>query len=452
MLRAIGVKVRSAGFAILACMLVLAAARPVQAQSTAEILKRMEKLEAEVKELRAELAKKTETPAPALAPVAMAPAPAKPGATQAAAAAPALDPPKTVHSGEKQVELTISGQVDRGVLYTADGAKAGFNQVDNDASSSRVRWVGKATFDENWSAGTQIEADFRQNAPSRINQNTTATGSDAGFRIRKTEAYFDNRYAGRLWLGFGDTASNTTSEQTLSGTDLVSYSGASGNDGIAGGFLFRNKVGNAVVKGPGGLSTITIGSVFDQLDGLSRQNRIRYDTPNIQGASLSASALGDGAWDVAGYYHAKLFGQVEVLGSVAYSTPTSVLSGVADRANGSISLLHTPTGISATFASGRDTFDSGTGRNNDRSFRSFQIGWQHQFFDFGKTFAALDIFQGSNEGVDGDYALSLGGGLVQKVDPLSTDLYVGARNFSYSRSNANFADIQAVITGARVKF
>lgn len=424
--------VRKTGTAAAICMMALCTVPPANAQSNEQILKRMEQLEGELKSLKGQLEKKAEkTDKPASGEI----------------------PAGVTHSGSKNVELTISGQVDRGVLYTSDGAKSGFQQVDNDHSSSRVRWLGKARFDKEWTAGTQIEVDFRQNSTAVVDQNTSAGGtgnSPSSFRVRKTEAYFDSTRFGRVWVGFGDPATETTTEQTLAGTDLVSYSGSRDT---AAGYIFRSSVGGKAVKGPGGLTGPTISNTFDELDGITRANRIRYDTPTFQGLQFSASALGDGAWDGAAFYHAKFFDQFEVVAAGGYAVPTSNISGVSDRLGGSASVLHTPTGISLSGAIGRDTFDSGsTTRHNDRSFRFFQVGWQHDFFDFGRTYFALDFFEGSNQAKDGDYSHFIGGAVVQHVRKIATDFYLSARNFSYDQSAANFEDIQAVLTGARVKF
>jgi hypothetical protein len=41
---------------------------------------------------------------------------------------------------------------------------------------------------------------------------------------------------------------------------------------------------------------------------------------------------------------------------------------------------------------------------------------------------------------------------VQNLDPVATELYAGYRHFDLSRDGADFDPINAVLSGARVKF
>ena len=66
--------------------------------------------------------------------------------TAAAESSPEQAPPSRTGptTGTDQVRLEISGQINRGVLLTDDGDRNDVFFVDNDNSSSRVRFVGKA--------------------------------------------------------------------------------------------------------------------------------------------------------------------------------------------------------------------------------------------------------------------------------------------------------------------
>jgi hypothetical protein len=46
----------------------------------------------------------------------------------------------------------------------------------------------------------------------------------------------------------------------------------------------------------------------------------------------------------------------------------------------------------------------------------------------------------------------VGAFVVQNLDPVATELYFGYRHFDLSRDGADFDPINAVLTGARVKF
>jgi hypothetical protein len=115
----------------------------------------------------------------------------------------------------------------------------------------------------------------------------------------------DNPIAGRVTVGYGDTASNSTSEVDLSGTTVIGFSEV---EDLAGGILFRDKNGE--------LSDTTIGNVFDNLDGLGRDDRIRYDSPSFTGVKFSTSAVADNRWDAAIRYGGD-FGPVKTAAAIA---------------------------------------------------------------------------------------------------------------------------------------
>jgi hypothetical protein len=91
---------------------------------------------------------------------------------------------------------------------------------------------------------------------------------------------------GTLRLGQGDTATNGTSEVDLSGTDVAAYSSV---DDVGGNFEFRD---NGVGTG------ITVSDSRSNFDGLSRKDRVRYDTPKWAGffASGSVGNNSSGMW------------------------------------------------------------------------------------------------------------------------------------------------------------
>jgi hypothetical protein len=55
------------------------------------------------------------------------------------------------------VKLTVSGQVNRGVLFVDNGDTSDIFHVDNDNSSTRLRFVGTGTLTEDVTVGSQIE-------------------------------------------------------------------------------------------------------------------------------------------------------------------------------------------------------------------------------------------------------------------------------------------------------
>jgi hypothetical protein len=71
---------------------------------------------------------------------------------------------RNVISGKQGVKLTVSGQVNRGLLYVDNGDQDDFFHVDNDNSSTRVRFVGSGALTDDITVGSQIEVQFESNS------------------------------------------------------------------------------------------------------------------------------------------------------------------------------------------------------------------------------------------------------------------------------------------------
>jgi len=345
--------------------------------------------------------------------------------------------PREMQSGMDQVRLTISGQVNRGVLLTDDGEDTEAFFVDNDNSSTRIRLLGDARLNDDITAGTVIEVQFESNSTADVSQDNQRNVGDNSFTERKLELFFDSETYGRIWLGQGDTASNGTSEQDLSGVTVVGYSGIAD---LAGGIQF--------VDGDGNLSGVTIGSTFNNFDGLSRDDRVRYDTPSFHGAKLSGSVIADDRWDLGVIYSRELLGEHAFQAAIAYAD----VDDDFDQVNGSASvLLGGPLpGINLTVAAGQRDFDEG-GRNSG-NFVYGKVGYLFDPFSFGSSAVAIDYYYGEDVDADGDESASIGLLAVQNVDRIGTELYAGYRNYDLDRDGENFDDVNALLVGARVKF
>ena len=336
-----------------------------------------------------------------------------------------------VDSGNDKVKMAISGQVNRGVLYADDGTDTGIMHVDNDNSSTRFRLIGSGKYDDDITVGTQIEVQFESDSTANINIDGSTTGGANSFTERKLELFFDHARFGRIWLGQGDTASNGTSEVDLSGTGVIGYSGVTD---LAGGIDF------------GGIGSGTeVGDVFSNFDGLSRDDRIRYDTPSFSGFKLSASSAEGNKHDAAVRFSGDLGGGLRLAAATAWAKSATLDSQI----NGSVSLLHV-SGFNVTAAGGRQTLRD-PARTEDPIFYYAKLGYLWKG-GIGNTAFAVDWEQANDVAADDDEATTFGIFLVQKVDSIATEFYIGARNYQLDRPGANFDDILAVLAGARIKF
>ena len=204
-------------------------------------------------------------------------------------------PKNLVRSIGDKVSVKLYGQVNRGILYVDDGENSELMHVDNDNSSTRIGLSGSAKLNDDFSVGTKIEVQFESNSTVAVNQNNASGVGPNNFTERHLDLFFKSKTFGKLSLGQGDTASNGSSEVDLSGTSVAGYSAVGG---LAGGMLFFD-------QNPGALSNVRSGRAFSNMDGLSRRDRIRYDTPAFAGFTLSGSVVEGERQDLALRYSGK---------------------------------------------------------------------------------------------------------------------------------------------------
>ncbi len=356
------------------------------------------------------------------------------------AAAQTASSGKVVESANDNINLTLSGQVNRMLNIANDGENTEVFHVDNDNSSTRFRLVGKGQVNNDVSLGSTIEVQMESNSSANVDQDNERGIGGTSFTERKLEAWFQSKRLGKLSIGQGDTASNGTSEVDLSGTTVIGYSGIAD---AAGGLEFRDK---NLAGSP--LSGIDINDAWSNLDGQSRDDRLRYDTPSFGGFKASVSAIADGAWDVAARF-GRDFGGVRVAGAAAYGQPHNG-SDIDYRLNGSASVLLTGIGLSFTGALGLDGRDDA---QNDPFFWYTKLGWQSRnLVPMGGTAFSVDFGIADEIRVVNEDILTIGFQAVQRIAGYGTELYVGVR---YHDLDSNAADTDPIIVGSvgtRIKF
>lgn len=421
LMKRIGAPVRSLLLGTIILAIFSLAGAPVFADELGELKAQVEALMKRIEDLEA---KQTQT------------AKVAKEAQKAAERLPLAAPQRVVTSGNDNIQLEVSGQVNRAALFVDDGDRSRFFHVDNDNSSTRVRFVGKGRLNEDLSAGTLIEVQFESNSSAAIDIDQDGEAGPNNFTERHLTAYLDSKTLGRLWVGQGDTASNGTSEVDLSGTAVIAYSGI---EDLAGGISFKNAATQAKL--------VTIGGAYNQFDGFSRRDRIRYDTPTLGGFKLSSSFIQGDAWDVALRYSAD-YQAMKVAAAIAYADGAQRFDFT--QANGSLSVLH-DSGLNLTFAAGERDLD--TRLAGDDPFTYYvKAGYQFQPFDFGKSAVAIDYGITDDLAADGDEFATWGAFWVQKIDKIATELYFGYRNHDLDRPGVSVEDIDVVVVGARVKF
>lgn len=342
---------------------------------------------------------------------------------------------REVTSGQERVKLAVSGQVNRAVNMVDDGDNTKAYFVDNDASNSRIRFIGTAKMTEDLALGSRIEFAFAPNESSTVTQGNEG-GDENYIQGRWAEVSLDSKSYGKLSLGKGDTASNNTSQVDLSRTDVIMYSSISD---IVAGIQFRTSNGKE-------LTGIRVSDAFNDQDGLSRQSRVRYDTPSFYGFGLAGSVVSNQREDASLFWGGQGLG-FKAAAAAAVSYPNQ--DNTNNRYNGSFSILHEKTGLNLTLSAGLLDQE----HQDDPTNLYGKLGWIANFFDFGATAFGVDYTRSSNLPAENDEGYSVGASMVQSLDKFGTELYIQYRFYSLDRdSGPSVENINVGTVGGRIKF
>ena len=348
---------------------------------------------------------------------------------------------------ERPQRLRFYGHFTPTVLSVHDGVDRHTFAADNSNSGGRLGfWFENPWGDSIFRANVEIALGVRPSASvSQIYEPPLIDFQ--GQSLRKAEAILETQRWGKFSIGQGSMGSDGVAESDLSGTGLASYVGISDT---AGGFLFRTQAGT--------LSTVTIKDAFPTFDG-GRSQRLRWDSPEIKfgvlGSLRFAGSVGredisrnvtfnDALQDL-GLFYRNSIGQFAVAGSVGLSIADLASGGTTPQIAGSFSVLHHPTGLNATFATGS--------RDAGGEYGYIKLGIKRDFFGIGNSAFAVDFYESVDTVQSGSRAESFGVGLVQTVNRINTDVFIGYRKHKYwGTGAAAYRDIDSVMFGLRWQF
>lgn len=351
-------------------------------------------------------------------------------------------PDTVVTSGSEKIKLAISGHINRATNIADDGDDTKAYFVDNDTSNSRIRFVGTGEVAQDTTLGSTLEVAFSPNNSFDVSQDNES--ADDFIDVRKVEGFVRNDAYGQLLFGKGQAAADDTAEYDLSlVAGPIMYSGIAD---IVGGLQF---------SADGALTGVTVGDAFFNFDG-DRQDRIRYDTPVFgPGVQFSVSAGDDQRYDAAvtwggdyGDWSGVDIGSFTTLGALSIQDPSQ--NDVDWRLAGSYSVLHNPTGLSATLSGGMEELGSG----GDNPFNLYgKLAWDTSFFQFGQTGFGVDFTYGENVSGEGDEGMGVGVAAIQLIEDFGTEIYTQFRVYDLDRNEGDSVDEIFVGTvGTRVKF
>jgi len=375
----------------------------------------------------------------------------------------------TVRKGNRKVSVKLTGQVIRQMLFWDDGIEDDVYFTDGGFTHSRFSLEGTATISPGRKAGFILQHDYLvSNDPNTISNcdTDTLTGTQCNAlpnavvanQERFADLFISDDKLGKVSLGQGNMASNGTAEVDLSGTGFL---GGSDMEASVSAFRFRTGAGG---YGP------AIGGVINNLDGFSRRDRIRYDTPSLGGFIFSTSYAADDEVDFALRF-AKEWNSVRCAAAVSAGHSTTEdneldINGVRQSDDawvyvGSASCLHTPSGLNLTIAYGEtdEGHDSSGvnvgGSTGDREYFYIKGGISRRWNSHGKTSISVGYGNYDNIGLTNTSAEAdaVEVALVQAIDSAAMSLYAAYYHYEFDDNTAtSFEDFDAVIAGARIKF
>jgi len=329
--------------------------------------------------------------------------------------------PLSANAAEK-LEFKVSGQVSRAMTFADNGAETDTLFVDNNNSGTRLRVTGKMDINPGLTAGIAWETQYQDNSSGSLDIGDS--DSSSAFISRKRELWFKGGW-GKLSLGQGDGAANNTSESDLSGTWIANNSG----DFLHTGFSFADGAGNKVIG---------MGKAFSNFDGLSRNDRLRYDTPKYGPLGLAVST-GQDKSELGLFLGQKLSGGSKVKAALGY-----VNNEASD---------FTQLGLSASYltAGGFNV----TGALGER-YRDGAVDPDSLYIKVGQKMGPHNLSVGYHKVND----LALAGDEAERVNvqwvyniAKGVELFADYQNASLDRaSGPSLGDIDTIAIGSRIKF
>ena len=354
-----------------------------------------------------------------------------------AVAAPVATSPATagaINAGQDKMSVSISGQVNKEILYHDDGLTGSTAIVDNAASNTRWRIVGKGNITESVSVESRLETSL-SSSPSTAH--TTANKSRGtgqnNFTIRVAHIKFTHKAAGSVTLG-----------QTWEATDGIQFQDQDGAWMVA--EAFSDHTSSGVMRNTAGATTSTT-ATFSSIDG-GRDDGIRYDSPTFGGLRLAVSYTNGDEMHYAAFYGGS-FGGISVGAAVGYLTGSDDNSN--DSLAGSIGLAH-DSGMSVLLVAGETDFTGSGVTRADGGNIYGKIAYGTSINDLGGTSFAIGYGETSDLAAAGTEIDMLNFGVAQSVSAIGATMYAGATRISADTAATSFDDYWAAYVGARVKF
>jgi predicted porin len=302
----------------------------------------------------------------------------------------------TVRKGNRRVSLTLSGHVNRSILYWNDDFDHDIYSVDNAIANSRFRLTGTGKINADLTAGFYMEFGMalgaRSHQVSQVDDDGFAGSGgilagavfgdgiggagDSVIDFNQSYWYINSKHWGRLSVGRLSTTTAGISVIDLSNTGVI----ANSQPFLwGGGFFTRNGLGQFGLSwgnlcgGPSVGTTVLPPTILNPgagayatdcgIHALSRHDAVMYTTPTWHGFTFGASFGEDDFWDASARYAGEWHG-FRIAAGVGYRRyddrevdfPTPLLPLVSPKTGqlndtdrrawlSSASLMHIATGL-----------------------------------------------------------------------------------------------------------
>ena len=345
---------------------------------------------------------------------------------------------KVAYSSFANVNVSLYGQFNPAALYVNNGDSSKLYVVDNVHSQSRLGLRARVDTTSGWQVGGRFEFGISGNASTDVNSWYTESASEEFFKLRWAEISFTRESYGKFSLGKGDSASNSTAEIDMSGTAVAMQDKTLW---MASGTLWYD--GSSDI-----LSELEVKEIYNGFDGLSRTDRIRYDTPEFGGFSLAGSYSSGDAFDGSVWY-SREFSGTRVAAALGVANPGDIMVGTDLLYTGSASILF-PLGISATFSgSNMEKQEEGL---DDATVWWAKLGYKTSFYEGATTAFSLDYGESENISVNDEKGSTWALAAVHDIRDWGTEFYAIYRRYMADSERGNFDDVNSVMAGARLRF
>ncbi|NQV98985.1 MAG: porin [Rhodospirillales bacterium] len=343
-----------------------------------------------------------------------------------------------IAAGGDNNSVVISGQLVRSMLYMDNGQTTEYQGIDggNDANS-RLRILVSGQLTESIDVGGVWEA----NLPNSNNGGTASVGlnsetsGDSAFGFRKTDITFNHASLGKLYIGQAETSSDNKPSLDSTGNNNagMTYGGAI-------------QLSNSTTKANAG----TAGDAFASYFG-GRNDRVRYDTPDIVGFKLSGSLIEGDNWDV-GLTYGATYGDFQVAAAAQYQSINS--TSVSAQYGAGLAVKHS-SGVSAGVHAGREienTERAATLANVQGKSWGAEVGYTTSAMsNLGSTSASLVYVNSKDANQNGMHA-TLWGFHVKQALPAGVDVFGAYEVSSFDLNGSTISDVSTALVGTQISF